>query len=128
MIIASNLRRFCELAGFVRQKRWKKDSIYVPSLLNKRWHRLPPLSSNEPGTSVVYISETTVLWNEKLEDRIEKQNPILSFYRLIFRDPDPEKRKFFTLYFLKSFSASEKCSKEFYVSGITWVSSGMRCR
>jgi hypothetical protein len=34
-------------AGFVRQKRWKKDSIYVPSLFNKRQHRLPPFLSNE---------------------------------------------------------------------------------
>jgi hypothetical protein len=42
-------RKAC--AGFVRQKRWKKDSIYVPSLFNKRWHRLPPFLSNEPGTA-----------------------------------------------------------------------------
>jgi hypothetical protein len=28
----------------------KKDSIYVPSLFNKRCHRLPPFLSNEPGT------------------------------------------------------------------------------
>jgi hypothetical protein len=40
-------------AEFVRQKRWKKDAIYVPSLFNKRWHRLPPFMSNEPGTGLI---------------------------------------------------------------------------
>jgi hypothetical protein len=37
-------------SGFVRQKRRNTDSIYVPSLFNKRLHRLPTFSSNEPGT------------------------------------------------------------------------------
>jgi hypothetical protein len=36
-------------AGFVRRKSWKKVASYVSSLFNKRWHRLLPFLSNEPG-------------------------------------------------------------------------------
>jgi hypothetical protein len=45
-------------AGFVRQKRRKEDSIYVPSLFYKRLHRLPPFFCNEPGTGLLYY----ILW------------------------------------------------------------------
>jgi hypothetical protein len=54
-------------AGFVRQKRRKKDSIYVPSLFNKIWQSLPPfLSITNPAPA--YKASSTGLVDFLLEN------------------------------------------------------------